>query len=245
MLSKLLSAAEEASRSGGLHQLDYPFWPSEETTSDDMLISRGGTCARTLLLSTRMAASSLSSHLNAPASSSRRIHGLKPFFPQLLSYSPFLSRPSLFSSLASVDSNKLHKKSNHPVAALLEIGGVKIAKDGTFLFVFSIYLRQILKKKREKFILLFSWFIWVLLIDGPDVVRESDPTNNVPDSIFSKIGLQLHRRDNHPIGILKNAIYEYFDTGYSSKFVKFDNLCPVVSVQQVYMLFIISFLLAA
>lgn len=166
MLSKLLSAAEEASRSGGLHQLDYPFWPSEETTSDDMLISRGGTCARTLLLSTRMAASSLSSHLNAPASSSRRIHGLKPFFPQLLSYSPFLSRPSLFSSLASVDSNKLHKKSNHPVAALLEIGGVKIAKDGTFLFVFSIYLRQFLKKKRERslfcsFLDLFGFF-WLM-----------------------------------------------------------------------------------
>lgn len=125
-----------------------------------MLISRGGTCARTLLLSTRMAASSLSSHLSAPASSSLRIHGLKPFFPQVLSYSPFLSRASLFSSLASVDSNKLHKKSNPPVAALLEIGGVKIAKDGTFLFVFSIFLPQILKKKSLfcSFLDLFGFF---------------------------------------------------------------------------------------
>ncbi|KAG6475743.1 phenylalanine--tRNA ligase, chloroplastic/mitochondrial-like [Zingiber officinale] len=160
-----------------------------------MLISRGGTCARALLLlSTRMAASSISSNLIAPASASRRIHGSKPFSAQLLSYPPFLSRASLFSSHASVHSNKVHKKSNSRVAALLEIGGVKIAKD--------------------------------------DVVRESDPTNNVPDNIFSKIGLQLHRRDNHPIGILKNAIYEYFDTSYSSMFVKFDDLCPIVSVQQ-------------
>lgn len=74
------------------------------------------------------------------------------------------------------------------------------------------------------------------------MVRESDPTNNVPDNIFSKIGLQLHQRDNHPIAILKNAIYDYFDTSYSSKFVKFDDLCPIVSVQQVILRHIISFL---
>lgn len=66
-----------------------------------------------------------------------------------------------------------------------------------------------------------------------DVVREGDPTNNVPDTIFSKIGLQLHRRDRHPIGILKNAIYEYFDERHEGKFVKFDDLCPIVSIKQV------------
>uniref|UniRef100_A0A1D1Y0U1 phenylalanine--tRNA ligase n=1 Tax=Anthurium amnicola TaxID=1678845 RepID=A0A1D1Y0U1_9ARAE len=65
-----------------------------------------------------------------------------------------------------------------------------------------------------------------------DVVREGDPTNNVPDTIFSKLGLQLHRRDNHPLGILKNAIYDYFDVNCSGKFVKFDDLCPIVSVRQ-------------
>uniref|UniRef100_A0A6M2FB18 phenylalanine--tRNA ligase n=1 Tax=Populus davidiana TaxID=266767 RepID=A0A6M2FB18_9ROSI len=64
-----------------------------------------------------------------------------------------------------------------------------------------------------------------------DVVRD-DPTNNVPDTIFSKLGLQLHRRDQHPLGILKNTIYEYFDTNYSNKFDKFDELCPIVSVKQ-------------
>ncbi|CAN1176061.1 Phenylalanine--tRNA ligase, chloroplastic/mitochondrial [Linum perenne] len=65
-----------------------------------------------------------------------------------------------------------------------------------------------------------------------DVVRDDDPTNNVPDSIFSKLGMQLHKRNQHPLGILKNAIYEYFDTNYSNKFDKFDDLCPLVTVKQ-------------
>ncbi|KAL8120952.1 phenylalanine--tRNA ligase, chloroplastic/mitochondrial-like isoform X1 [Apium graveolens] len=64
-----------------------------------------------------------------------------------------------------------------------------------------------------------------------DVVKE-DPTNNVPDSIFSKLGMQLHRRPTHPLGILKNAIFDYFDTNYPNKFDKFDDLCPIVSAKQ-------------
>jgi len=64
-------------------------------------------------------------------------------------------------------------------------------------------------------------------------VREDDPTNNVPDSIFSKLGMQLHRRDKHPIGILKNAIYDYFDSNYSNKFEKFEDLSPIVTTKQV------------
>lgn len=63
-----------------------------------------------------------------------------------------------------------------------------------------------------------------------------DPTNNVPDNIFSKLGMQLHRRDNHPLGILKNEIYNYFDTNYSNKFIKFDDLSPIVSVKEVSLL---------
>jgi phenylalanyl-tRNA synthetase alpha chain len=65
-----------------------------------------------------------------------------------------------------------------------------------------------------------------------DVVKEEDPTNNVPDTIYSKIGLQLHRRDNHPLGILKNTIYDYFDKNFSGNFNKFDDLCPLVSIKQ-------------
>lgn len=68
--------------------------------------------------------------------------------------------------------------------------------------------------------------------DFVDIVRD-DPTNNVPDTIFTKLGMQLHKRNQHPIGILKNAIYEYFDSNYPNKFNKFDDLCPIVSVKQV------------
>nr|GME15637.1 phenylalanine--tRNA ligase, chloroplastic/mitochondrial [Ipomoea batatas] len=71
----------------------------------------------------------------------------------------------------------------------------------------------------------------MLQITKPQIVRD-DPTNNVPDTIFSKLGMQLHRRDQHPLGILKNAIYDYFDTNYPNKFDKFDDLCPIVSVKQ-------------
>ncbi|KAF5944648.1 hypothetical protein HYC85_018725 [Camellia sinensis] len=108
-------------------------------------------------------------------------NGFKSF-----SFSISLSRFST-STAVSPDSLRRHK-SRQPAASLLELGGVKMAKD--------------------------------------DVVRD-DPTNNVPDSIFSKLGMQLHRRDHHPIGILKNAIYNYFDTTYSGKFDKFDNLFPI------------------
>ncbi|KAI3855305.1 hypothetical protein MKX03_015658 [Papaver bracteatum] len=68
-------------------------------------------------------------------------------------------------------------------------------------------------------------------IDKDDVVKD-DPTNNVPDSIYTKLGLQLHKRDKHPLGILKNAIHSYFDSNYSGKFVKFDDLCPIVSAKE-------------
>ncbi|KAB2062190.1 hypothetical protein ERO13_A10G126900v2 [Gossypium hirsutum] len=99
--------------------------------------------------------------------------------------------PFSSSAVASLSSKK---KWRQPVASsVLELGGIKIAKD--------------------------------------DVVRD-DPTNNVPDTIFSKLGLQLHRRNNHPLGILKNGIYEYFDTNFPNMFHKFDDLCPVVSVKQ-------------
>ncbi|PNX77763.1 phenylalanyl-tRNA ligase chloroplastic/mitochondrial-like [Trifolium pratense] len=71
-------------------------------------------------------------------------------------------------------------------------------------------------------------------ITKQDVVKDGDPTNNVPDNIFSKLGMQLHRRDQHPLGIIKNAIYDYFDTNYSNKFNKFDDLCPIVSLKQLF-----------
>lgn len=42
----------------------------------------------------------------------------------------------------------------------------------------------------------------------------SDPHNNVTDGIFSKIGVNLHHQPNHPIGIIKSAIYSYFDAAH-------------------------------
>ncbi|KAL7210878.1 hypothetical protein ACSBR2_013869 [Camellia fascicularis] len=45
--------------------------------------------------------------------------------------------------------------------------------------------------------------------------------------------MRLHRRDQHPIGITKNAIYSYIDSMYSNKLDKFDDLCQIVSVKQV------------
>ena len=37
------------------------------------------------------------------------------------------------------------------------------------------------------------------------------PSNNVTDAIYSKIGVNLHLQPTHPIGIIKQAIYDYFD----------------------------------
>ncbi|KAL3697122.1 hypothetical protein R1sor_011198 [Riccia sorocarpa] len=68
-------------------------------------------------------------------------------------------------------------------------------------------------------------------INRDDIVREDDPANNVPDSVFTKIGLQLHNRENHPLGILKNEIHSYFDERFGGEFKKFDDLSPIVSVK--------------
>lgn len=76
----------------------------------------------------------------------------------------------------------------------------------------------------------FDWFN--KLDENSDVVRD-DPANNVPDGIFRKLGMQLHKRNQHPLGILKNAIYDYFDSNYSNNFEKFDDLRPIVSVKAV------------
>ncbi|KAJ7524301.1 hypothetical protein O6H91_18G085800 [Diphasiastrum complanatum] len=69
-------------------------------------------------------------------------------------------------------------------------------------------------------------------ISRDEVVKEEDPTNNVPDTIFSKIGMQLHKRPDHPLGILKNVIYNHFDERYPGLFHKFDDLSPIVSIKE-------------
>ncbi|KAL9295387.1 Phenylalanine--tRNA ligase, chloroplastic/mitochondrial [Arabidopsis thaliana] len=88
------------------------------------------------------------------------------------------------------------------------------------------------KMRKRRYPIVSAVDIGGVAIARNDVVREDDPTNNVPDSIFSKLGMQLHRRDKHPIGILKNAIYDYFDSNYSNKFEKFEDLSPIVTTKQ-------------
>ncbi|KAK2079369.1 hypothetical protein QBZ16_003060 [Prototheca wickerhamii] len=56
------------------------------------------------------------------------------------------------------------------------------------------------------------------------------PANNVPENIYEKIGTNLHQQPDHPIAIIKQAIYEYFARA-DPAFKTFDNLHPIVSVQ--------------
>lgn len=63
-----------------------------------------------------------------------------------------------------------------------------------------------------------------------DVIT-SDPHNNITESIFQKIGVNLHLQEDHPIGIIKSAIYDYFDCQHPGAFTKYDDLHPVVSAR--------------
>lgn len=71
------------------------------------------------------------------------------------------------------------------------------------------------------------------LSDGTVLVMDS--TCNVPRSILSKIGKQLHTRNDHPLGIIRNRIEAYFGRSRSLEqssysFKCYDNLSPIVSV---------------
>ena len=62
-----------------------------------------------------------------------------------------------------------------------------------------------------------------------DVIT-GDPSNNVTDHIFEKIGYNLHRRPDHPLGIIKAVIEEYFDEKFGKdSFTQFDDMYPIVS----------------
>lgn len=64
-------------------------------------------------------------------------------------------------------------------------------------------------------------------------VITNDSANNVTDNIYEKIGTNLHHIPSHPIGIIKEAIYGYFDRNYPDTFTKFDDLHPVVTATAV------------
>lgn len=54
--------------------------------------------------------------------------------------------------------------------------------------------------------------------------------SNIPNSVKEKIGLSIHNRSGHPIKILKDHIYKYFDS-LGHNFDKFDSLEPFVSIE--------------
>lgn len=62
-------------------------------------------------------------------------------------------------------------------------------------------------------------------------VITGDPANNVSDYIYEKMGMDLHRQPDHPIGIIKQAIYDFFDKRNPGVFTKFDDRYPVVSTR--------------
>ncbi|BBN03412.1 phenylalanyl-tRNA synthetase alpha chain [Marchantia polymorpha subsp. ruderalis] len=111
-------------------------------------------------------------------------------------------------------------------------GGVKARAIGDRSYVRPFSLAASEKKKpRSTACAAASVEVGGLTLNRDEIVREDDPTNNVPDSVFTKIGLQLHNRENHPLGILKNEIYSYFDERFQGEFKKFDDLSPIVTVK--------------
>lgn len=64
-----------------------------------------------------------------------------------------------------------------------------------------------------------------------DAVITTDPANNVTDYIYSKMGSNLHMRPDHPLGIIKAAIYAYFDARHPGKFKKLDDYPAIVSTK--------------
>lgn len=54
---------------------------------------------------------------------------------------------------------------------------------------------------------------------------------NIPEKIENKLSIKLHNQKNHPIEIIKRKIYDYFSGSIHHKFDIFDNLNPVVSIE--------------
>uniref|UniRef100_A0A7S0SL53 phenylalanine--tRNA ligase n=1 Tax=Mantoniella antarctica TaxID=81844 RepID=A0A7S0SL53_9CHLO len=68
-----------------------------------------------------------------------------------------------------------------------------------------------------------------VVVKREDVITSS-PANNVTDHIFEKIGYNLHKRADHPLGIIKAAIAEYFDDKFGAGvFSQFDDQYPIVT----------------
>ena len=69
-----------------------------------------------------------------------------------------------------------------------------------------------------------------------DRLITSSPHNNVTSAVAKHVGRGLLSQENHPLCILKNKVYSYFDATFHlpsghPAFHKFDDLDPVVTVQ--------------
>lgn len=76
----------------------------------------------------------------------------------------------------------------------------------------------------------------LLLRSAAATIRLS-ASSNVPASVLSRVGMNLHRRENHPLCIVKERLSGWlqssaYDREHSSSFALFDQLAPVVSVTQ-------------
>ena len=63
---------------------------------------------------------------------------------------------------------------------------------------------------------------------------EKNDYSNITNIIESKIGRNLHNQKNHPLEIIKNKLYEFFDELSKEgdyNFKKFDNFSPFVSIE--------------
>jgi phenylalanyl-tRNA synthetase alpha chain len=55
--------------------------------------------------------------------------------------------------------------------------------------------------------------------------------SNIPESVRLKLGKNLHQKPDHPIGIIKDIVYNYFSSLPNKKFATFDNLSPIVTIE--------------
>lgn len=56
--------------------------------------------------------------------------------------------------------------------------------------------------------------------------------SNIPPGMRTTIGKNLHTIPNHPLAIIKNIIFEYFDSLKDYNFAKFEDLSPIVTIEQ-------------
>lgn len=67
------------------------------------------------------------------------------------------------------------------------------------------------------------------------MVAQPHPNNNVPPQIIEKIGRNLHKMDDHPLGIIKEKIETYMNSYAAengiSPFDVYDSLPPIVDTK--------------